>query len=392
MRCNRKNCTFAPDLGQCPEGLSHELKLTEYQLITDMKIVTILGARPQFIKAAAVSCALSRHDGIREVIVHTGQHFDREMSQLFFEEMHLPEPAYQLGIHGLPHGALTGRMMERIEAVLMDERPDWVLVYGDTDSTLAGAIAAKKLHLRVAHVEAGLRSFNEAMPEEINRILTDRVSDLLFCPSETAANHLHDEGRLSDGARILLSGDVMKDAARRFSPLMKAPATPLPDRYILCTFHRAENVDNPQVLKQLLAALEEVCETVPVVCPLHPHTRKSMEAAGHPVEESPIRFIRPVGYLEMLHLLSHSALDPKGRSGHYLNFLKAVKGEETANSDFAVAGPLSQVMALGALAQRLAAPVLTFDREKQRFTDSDAANALLDGPPARKGWEEFERL
>lgn len=273
-----------------------------------MKIVTILGARPQFIKAAAVSYALSQHDGIREVIVHTGQHFDREMSQLFFEEMHLPEPAYQLGIHGLPHGALTGRMMEGIETVLMDERPDWVLVYGDTDSTLAGAIAAKKLHLRVAHVEAGLRSFNEAMPEEINRILADRVSDLLFCPSETAVSHLHNEGRLSEGARILMSGDVMKDAAHRFSPLMKAPATPLPDRYLLCTFHRAENVDNPQVLKQLISALEQACETVPVVCPLHPHTRKSMEAAGHPVEESPIRFIRPVGYLEMLYLLSHSAL------------------------------------------------------------------------------------
>ena len=230
------------------------------------------------------------------------------MSQLFFEEMHLPEPAYQLGIHGLPHGALTGRMMEGIESVLLNERPDWVLVYGDTDSTLAGALAARKLHIPVAHVEAGLRSFNEAMPEEINRILTDRVSELLFCPSETAANHLHDEGRLSDGARIVMSGDVMKDAARRFTPLMKAPAAPLPDRFLLCTFHRAENVDNPIVLRQLLTALEEVCQRIPVVCPLHPHTRKSMETAGHPVEKSPIRFIRPVGYLEMLYLLSHSSL------------------------------------------------------------------------------------
>lgn len=273
-----------------------------------IKIVTILGARPQFIKASVVSQALSQHNGIQEVIIHTGQHFDRNMSQLFFEEMRIPEPTYQLDIHGLPHGALTGRMMERIEEILMDERPDWVLVYGDTDSTLAGAVASKKLHLSVAHVEAGLRSYNEAMPEEINRILTDRVSDLLFCPSETAVNQLRNEGRLSDGARIIMSGDVMKDAALRFAPLMKAPAAPLPDLYILCTFHRAENVDNPQVLKQLLTALEQTCDRRPVICPLHPHTRKSMEAIGYDVKTSPIQFIEPVGYLEMLYLLDHSTL------------------------------------------------------------------------------------
>ena len=230
------------------------------------------------------------------------------MSQLFFEEMHLPVPAYQLDIHGLPHGALTGRMMEGIESVLLDEKPDWVLVYGDTDSTLAGALAARKLHIPVAHVESGLRSFNEAMPEEINRIVTDRISDLLFCPSETAVKHLHDEGRLSKGARIVMCGDVMKDAAKRFSALMKAPAASLPDRYILCTFHRTENVDNSQILKQLLSALEQVSQTVPVVCPLHPHTRKSMEGIGYAATKSPIHFIDPVGYLEMLYLLSHSAL------------------------------------------------------------------------------------
>ena len=273
-----------------------------------IKIVTILGARPQFIKAAAVSNALSQHPNIQEVIIHTGQHFDRNMSQLFFEEMHLPVPTYQLDIHGLPHGALTGRMMEGIESVLLTEQPDWVMVYGDTDSTLAGALAARKLHIPVAHVESGLRSFNEAMPEEINRIVTDRISDLLFCPSETSVSHLHNEGRLAANARIVMCGDVMKDAARRFTTLMTPPCPPLPDRFVLCTFHRAENVDNPQVLRQLLTALEQVSATVPVVCPLHPHTRKSMEAAGHPVEESPIRFIRPVGYLEMLYLLSHSAL------------------------------------------------------------------------------------
>ena len=273
-----------------------------------MKIVTILGARPQFIKAAVVTSALSQNNDIQEVIVHTGQHFDPNMSQLFFEEMHLPQPHYHLDIHGLPHGALTGRMMEQIETVLMNERPDRVLVYGDTDSTLAGALTAKKLHIPVAHVEAGLRSFNEAMPEETNRVLTDRLSDILFCPTELAVRQLEAEGRKTAGVQIVMSGDVMKDAARQFAPLMRAPKTDLPERYVLCTFHRAENVDNPQTLKQLLYALELTCQTIPVVCPLHPHTRKSMEAIGYPVEKSPIRFIEPVGYLEMLYLLSHSVL------------------------------------------------------------------------------------
>ena len=273
-----------------------------------LKIVTILGARPQFIKAAVVSRALSQYPDIQEVIVHTGQHFDNNMSQLFFEEMQLPKPLYHFDIHGLPHGALTGRMMEKIEEVLLHEKPDWVLVYGDTDSTLAGALAAKKLHIRVAHVEAGLRSFNEAMPEEINRILTDRISDLLFCPSEMAVNQLRNEGRLANGTKVVLCGDVMKDAARQFAPLMRKPAATLPDRFVLCTFHRTENVDNPQVLKQLLYALELTCNTIPVVCPLHPHTRKSLEAIDYPTESSPIQFIEPVGYLEMLYLLDHCTL------------------------------------------------------------------------------------
>lgn len=273
-----------------------------------LKIVTILGARPQFIKAAVVSRALSQYPDIQEIIVHTGQHFDQNMSQLIFEEMLLPKPSYHFDIHGLAHGALTGRMMEKIEEVLMDEKPDWVLVYGDTDSTLAGALAAKKLHIRVAHVEAGLRSYNEAMPEEINRILTDRISDLLFCPSEIAMNQLRNEGRLANGAQVVMSGDVMKDAARQFAPLMRKPAATLPDRYALCTFHRAENVDNPQIIKQLLYALEQTCNNIPIVCPLHPHTRKSLETISYPIDRSPIQFIEPVGYLEMLYLLNHCML------------------------------------------------------------------------------------
>lgn len=230
------------------------------------------------------------------------------MSQLFFEEMQLPKPSYHLGIHGLPHGALTGRMMEQIEAVLLRERPDWVLVYGDTDSTLAGALAAKKLHIRVAHIEAGLRSYNEAMPEEINRILTDRISDLLFCPSETAMNQLCKERQLTNDAKVVMSGDVMKDAAREFASHMRKPATTLPDRFAICTFHRAENVDNLHILRQLLYALEQTGEIIPIVCPLHPHSRKSLEAIGYPFDHTSIQFIEPVGYLEMLYLLSHCSL------------------------------------------------------------------------------------
>jgi len=273
-----------------------------------MKIVTILGARPQFIKASVVSAALSQQNDLQEVIIHTGQHFDRNMSQLFFEEMGIPEPDYNLDIHGLPHGALTGRMMEQIEGILMQERPDRVMVYGDTDSTLAGALTAKKLHIPVAHVEAGLRSYNEAMPEEINRILTDRLSDLLFCPTESAAALLKKEGRDTHNTHIVMSGDVMKDATRIFTPRMREPDTPLPDRYALCTFHRAENVDNPQILKQLLHTLERTCDIIPVVCPLHPHTRKNMEALGYSADQSPVHFIRPVGYLEMLYLLNHCTM------------------------------------------------------------------------------------
>lgn len=276
--------------------------------VQTQKIVTVVGARPQFIKAAVVSRAIAECTGIQEILVHTGQHFDSNMSQLFFEELTLPKPAYHLDIHGLPHGALTGRMMERIERVLMDEKPDRVLVYGDTDSTLAGALAARKLHIPVAHVEAGLRSFNEAMPEEINRVLTDRLSDLLFCPTQKSVDQLVKEGRAAEGATVVRCGDVMKDAAGLFFPRRRKPDAPIPVRFILCTLHRAENVDNPKILRGLLDTLERICVTSPVVCPLHPHTRKSLEAIGYGTETSPVQFIGPVGYLEMLYLLDRCAL------------------------------------------------------------------------------------
>ena len=188
-----------------------------------MKILTIVGARPQFIKAAAVSRAVAKFDDVTEVIVHTGQHFDKNMSEVFFDEMEIPKPKFNLAINSLSHGAMTGRMLENIEELLLKEKPDLLLVYGDTNSTLAGALAAKKLHIKVAHVEAGLRSFNMEMPEEINRILTDRISDYLFCPTQSAIDNLENEGYENIDCKVVRTGDVMQDAALLF--LLLPPAS-----------------------------------------------------------------------------------------------------------------------------------------------------------------------
>ncbi len=270
-----------------------------------MKIVTVIGARPQFIKAAVVSRAIAETPGVEEVIVHTGQHFDSNMSDVFFEEMSIPKPQYNLNINGLGHGAMTGQMLEKIEQVLIKEQPDWVLVYGDTNSTLAGALAAKKLHIKVAHVEAGLRSFNIAMPEEVNRILTDRISDILFCPTSTAVDNLGNEGYEKLDCRVMEVGDVMQDAALFYAPKAKHPAEDIPAEFALCTVHRAENTDDPARLKGIFAALEKISETTPVVLPLHPRTRGKLTAIGYDFENSKIKFINPVGYLEMVWLLSN---------------------------------------------------------------------------------------
>lgn len=271
-----------------------------------MKIATVIGARPQFIKAAVVSRIFSGIPEIDEVIIHTGQHYHSNMSDVFFKEMSIPRPDYNLGVNSLSHGAMTGRMLEKIEAVLIAEKPDWVLVYGDTNSTLAGALAAKKLHIKVAHVEAGLRSFNMAMPEEINRILTDRISDLLFCPTETAVENLKNEGFGGMDCRIVLSGDVMQDAALFYAGMAHCPeGIELPARYVLATVHRAENTDDPEALKAVFSALEEIARDCPVIFPLHPRTRaKLIENGLHP-EKSSILFTEPVSYLEMVCLLQH---------------------------------------------------------------------------------------
>ncbi len=275
-----------------------------------MKIVTVLGARPQFIKAAAVSRALRNHPGIGEVLVHTGQHFDDSMSRIFFREMEIPEPAYHLDVHSLPHGAMTGRMLEKIEEVIRKERPDATMVYGDTNSTLAGALAAAKIPPgRVVHVEAGLRSHNMSMPEEINRILTDRLSTILFCPTDTAVANLHAEGFEGFPCSIHKPGDVMQDAAMFYGARSAERSTvmrTLGDApFVLATLHRQENTDDPARLSGILDGLGRIHRRIRVVLPVHPRTRKTMEAGGF---ATPVMLIDPVGYFDMLELLKHASL------------------------------------------------------------------------------------
>ncbi|MBJ6749689.1 non-hydrolyzing UDP-N-acetylglucosamine 2-epimerase [Geomonas anaerohicana] len=287
-----------------------------------MKIVTVLGARPQFVKAAAVSRAIAAHNAaqpdsttvLQEVIVHTGQHFDENMSDIFFREMEIPPPHYHLAINSVGHGAMTGRMLEKIEEILLEEKPDFVLVYGDTNSTLAGALAAKKLHIKVVHVEAGLRSFNMKMPEEINRILTDRISDILCCPTDTAVQNLIREGfevpaggkSSSKGALVLKTGDVMQDAALYYSTISSGMAVVsqqlglVSGQFVLCTVHRAENTDDPHRLMEIVEALNEISLQMRVVLPLHPRTRKILTQCGARLN---FDAIDPVGYFDMIELL-----------------------------------------------------------------------------------------
>jgi UDP-GlcNAc3NAcA epimerase len=275
-----------------------------------MKLLTIIGARPQFIKAAAVNRA-TQEAGIDEVIVHTGQHFDKNMSEVFFTEMNIPKPDYNLNINSLGHGAMTGRMIEEIEKVIQKEKPDMLLVFGDTNSTIAGALAAKKLLLKVAHVEAGLRSFNMAMPEEINRILTDRISDYLFCPTNTAVENLEREGFNNFPCQIENVGDVMYDASLYYSKLADDKAffakslDITNNEYVLCTVHRQENTDYPKRLKSIFSALEEINRSKKVVMPLHPRTRKILKEQGIAPE---FTIIDPVGYFDIIYLMKHANL------------------------------------------------------------------------------------
>jgi UDP-N-acetylglucosamine 2-epimerase len=267
-----------------------------------VRVISVVGARPQFVKASPVSQAL-REAGHTELLVHSGQHYDFEMSRLFFEQLPLPQPQVNLEVGSGPPGWQVAEMLKGLETLLQAERPDWVVVYGDTNTTLAGALAAVKAGRRLAHVEAGLRSFNRGMPEEHNRVLTDHCSDLLLCPTRTATQNLAREG-LATGARLV--GDTMYDAVLQFSGVALERSTLLarlgllPGGYLLATLHRPYNTDDPQTLTRIIEGLGGLGESV--VLPLHPRTRGSLEAAGLGRLPGSIRVIPPVGYLDMLAL------------------------------------------------------------------------------------------
>lgn len=271
-----------------------------------IKILTILGARPQFIKAGSVSREILKHNDLEEIIVHTGQHYDANMSDVFFDEMKIPKPNYFLGIGGKSHGTMTGQMIEKIEEVALKENPDWIMVYGDTNSTLAGAIVASKLHIKLAHIEAGLRSFNMKMPEEVNRILTDRVSQILFCPTDTAIENLKNEGYENIDCKVVKSGDVMQDGAMFYKKLAVKPSCEIKDDFILCTIHRAENTDDEIRLKSIFEALDKIAQDKQVILPLHPRTKKILETINLNIEN--LTIIDPVGYLEMVWLIDNCSL------------------------------------------------------------------------------------
>jgi UDP-GlcNAc3NAcA epimerase len=274
-----------------------------------MKIITVVGARPQFIKAAVVSHAFSEQQNLHEVIVHTGQHYDVNMSDIFFDDLNIPRPDYNLGIGGGSHGQNTGRMIEAIESVLIKEMPDKVLVYGDTDSTLAATLAAVKMHIPIMHVEAGLRSFNKSMPEEINSILTDHASDILFTPTLTAVKNLANEGIVGD--KVLNVGDVMYDAAIYYEKkvnnsngiLSKYKLTE--KGYILATLHRQESVDDFKRLSNIIAGFSK--SELPIVMPIHPRSKKRLDEFQIEIPRS-LKLIEPLGYIDMALLEMNAAL------------------------------------------------------------------------------------
>lgn len=266
-----------------------------------MRVVSIVGARPQFIKVAPVSRRL--REVAEDLLVHTGQHYDRNMSDVFFDELDIPPPDLNLEVGSGSHGVQTARMLEGIEEVLLQHRPDWTIVYGDTNSTLAGALAAAKLGIRVAHVEAGLRSGNRAMPEEINRIVTDHVANLLLCPTSGAVEHLAREG-IAQGVRLV--GDVMVDMLRSVQPKLGAehlPSMGVNSPYYAATLHRAENVDSPQNLGRALALMAAIPGEV--IIPVHPRTRTSMDRFGLSWPNNVLP-VDPLGYVPMLTLVNHA--------------------------------------------------------------------------------------
>ena len=323
-----------------------------------MKLITIIGARPQFIKAAPLSKEFRKNN--EEILVHTGQHYDVNMSDIFFEELEIPKPDYNLGVGSGSHGLQTGRMLEKIEEIILKKNPDGMLVYGDTNSTLAGALAASKLHIPVFHVEAGLRSYNKLMPEEQNRVLTDHISDLLLCPTETAVNNLKREGITSG---VINTGDIMYDAIlcnieiskKRYSngawidelrnnndKIIKIDEK----QYYLATIHRAENTDDPNKLRTIINAFEQLDK--PIIMPLHPRTRKLIEEQNISIKN--IIIVKPVGYLLMLYLTlnAYMVLTDSGGLQKEAYFLKTpcttlreqTEWVETLQNDWNVLSPI----------------------------------------------------
>ncbi len=274
-----------------------------------MKVLSVVGARPQFVKAAPLARVLADRDETTHLIVHTGQHFDADMSQVFFDELEIPPPAYSLGIHGGGHGDMTGRMLIELERVLLDEAPDVVVVYGDTNSTVAAALAAAKLHVPIAHVEAGLRSFNRRMPEEINRVVADHLSSLLLCPTSASVDNLRREGIVA-GVRHV--GDVMYDAALHARDRASTRSSVLeglelqPGQYAVATVHRAENTESADALARVAAYLDAECDRLPVILPLHPRTRGAASTFG--IGFGRVRICEPLGYLDMTRLTSDAAV------------------------------------------------------------------------------------
>jgi len=350
-----------------------------------MKIITILGARPQFIKAAAVSRAFAKSESIEEIIVHTGQHFDASMSDVFFDELQIPFPKYNLDINSLGHGAMTGRMLEGIESVLLKEKPDYVLVYGDTNSTIAGVLAAKKLHIKTIHIEAGLRSFNMTMPEEINRILTDRISDILFCPTEQAVNNLIKEGYEHLDCKYYCVGDVMYDAVLHFLPIAKEKSSINEklklDKYIACTLHRQETTDNEAYFKNVIEALNTIHQQIPVVLPIHPRTKKMLDIYALKPE---FKIIDPLGYLDMLKFVSASSLvitDSGGlqKESFFLKkycviVRKDTEWTELTDAGYAILAGYDQI-SINAAVNKLLNKNLSFTEEF--YGDGNASNEIL---------------
>ena len=278
-----------------------------------MKILTVVGARPQFIKASSVSRAINVFNNksskkITEVLVHTGQHFDQNMSEVFFKELGIPQPKYNLNISNLPHGAMTGRMIEELEKVMNGENPNFVLVYGDTNSTLAASLAAAKLNLPIIHVEAGLRSGNMNMPEEINRVITDRLSNILFCPSMIAVENLKGEGLKKN---VFFVGDVMFDVLKflqkKLPSLTDLNIEFSREKFCICTLHRQENTDNPTNMKEILVSLNEINKKTPVVFPIHPRTKKLITKYKFKALIQDLKIISPLSYMHMLSLINNSS-------------------------------------------------------------------------------------